>query len=460
MLQRSTGLLDAQREETNSESEEEDDIDIDVGDDDEDPSESDEIDSEDDGDEDANTDPNESVADHAVDAKADRNTPALEDDTDAPADSSDVLTGRLEDDESEDSEADDDADDSDSDVLDVATSPVDLRLLLEDSFTQADENADIRLLDEDEASSGSAVGAIEGPEHAPWPDLPADIHVLPATDSPPVDSNKDSSVSVHGGLTPSLPQPASPSFLAHSPAPPARNRRPVRPVETSSLQKTMDPDVNDDEFEAASDHDERDHELDVEMEDNDSFDSDSEDDGLLADADIPIEELLKRYGYPDLAPKSQTADKSDLTGVENAGSFAYEDLVKAADVDGSLLDQHLADEKAGFMIEGKRHRRQRSVWTPEDNPAPPPKRPKIEIVEEESDHTVEMTPSVSESESESVDEELPLEEAVDDDAGPKIRPPFLLRGTLRPYQHVGLEWLANLYSNQMNGILADEMGLG
>ncbi|CAD6968538.1 unnamed protein product [Tilletia controversa] len=43
---------------------------------------------------------------------------------------------------------------------------------------------------------------------------------------------------------------------------------------------------------------------------------------------------------------------------------------------------------------------------------------------------------------------------------PKVRIPFLLRGTLRPYQHVGLDWLANLYSNQVNGILADEMGLG
>jgi helicase SWR1 len=38
--------------------------------------------------------------------------------------------------------------------------------------------------------------------------------------------------------------------------------------------------------------------------------------------------------------------------------------------------------------------------------------------------------------------------------------PSLLRGTLREYQHEGLDWLANLYSNHRNGILADEMGLG
>lgn len=55
-----------------------------------------------------------------------------------------------------------------------------------------------------------------------------------------------------------------------------------------------------------------------------------------------------------------------------------------------------------------------------------------------------------------------------DTKGTKIQPisqiktpvPFLLRGTLREYQHYGLDWLAGLYVNQTNGILADEMGLG
>ncbi|KAL7752883.1 swr1 complex component [Sorochytrium milnesiophthora] len=42
----------------------------------------------------------------------------------------------------------------------------------------------------------------------------------------------------------------------------------------------------------------------------------------------------------------------------------------------------------------------------------------------------------------------------------KTEVPFLLRGSLREYQHVGLDWLASLYENNLNGILADEMGLG
>lgn len=44
--------------------------------------------------------------------------------------------------------------------------------------------------------------------------------------------------------------------------------------------------------------------------------------------------------------------------------------------------------------------------------------------------------------------------------GPRTPIPSLLRGTLRVYQHEGLDWLANLYANGRNGILADEMGLG
>ncbi|KAF2638426.1 helicase swr1 [Massarina eburnea CBS 473.64] len=43
---------------------------------------------------------------------------------------------------------------------------------------------------------------------------------------------------------------------------------------------------------------------------------------------------------------------------------------------------------------------------------------------------------------------------------PRTEIPSLLRGTLREYQHDGLDWLANLYESETNGILADEMGLG
>ncbi|KAK6340441.1 swr1 complex component [Orbilia blumenaviensis] len=49
---------------------------------------------------------------------------------------------------------------------------------------------------------------------------------------------------------------------------------------------------------------------------------------------------------------------------------------------------------------------------------------------------------------------------VGDHREPKTPISSLLRGTLREYQHFGLDWLVNLYNNGTNGILADEMGLG
>lgn len=38
--------------------------------------------------------------------------------------------------------------------------------------------------------------------------------------------------------------------------------------------------------------------------------------------------------------------------------------------------------------------------------------------------------------------------------------PFLLHGSLREYQQIGVDWLASLHKKHLNGILADETGLG
>jgi len=77
---------------------------------------------------------------------------------------------------------------------------------------------------------------------------------------------------------------------------------------------------------------------------------------------------------------------------------------------------------------------------------------------------VETTPSISQPDAK--DTALQFSPTTTPEATPQPQPvvktpiPFLLRGTLREYQHYGLDWLAGLYSNHTNGILADEMGLG
>lgn len=37
--------------------------------------------------------------------------------------------------------------------------------------------------------------------------------------------------------------------------------------------------------------------------------------------------------------------------------------------------------------------------------------------------------------------------------------PFLLKHTLREYQHIGLDWLVTMHDRKLNGILADEVGI-
>ncbi|KAL4917070.1 SNF2 family N-terminal domain-containing protein [Aspergillus aurantiobrunneus] len=80
---------------------------------------------------------------------------------------------------------------------------------------------------------------------------------------------------------------------------------------------------------------------------------------------------------------------------------------------------------------------------------------------EASPATIATKPSEPESVS---SYEAPVEKHAQTSESPapglKTPVPRLLRGTLREYQHFGLDWLAGLYTNHINGILADEMGLG
>jgi helicase SWR1 len=282
--------------------------------------------------------------------------------------------------------------------------------------------------------------------------------------------------------------------------PRSKRQRAKRLVASSATPDADDPDAGDIEFkvEQTSDIDEKDHEMDVEMEGDDADDADSEDDGLLADANLPIEELLRRYGYemPGAAgnnghveTKAEPAKKGDdaippmsAVDVDMADQTLVDAALPAASsneeatTDRTLVEGPRPPASPQPVVEGKRQRRVRAVWTPEDNPPPPPKKPKVQVItakgeieteviepEEEEDGS-EPAFTSSEEESDEEEEEGDADEVMDEDKEPadpnRLRAPFLLRGTLRPYQHAGLEWLASLYSNNMNGILADEMGLG
>ncbi|KAL8204879.1 hypothetical protein R6Q57_010502 [Mikania cordata] len=97
-------------------------------------------------------------------------------------------------------------------------------------------------------------------------------------------------------------------------------------------------------------------------------------------------------------------------------------------------------------------------------------------VQDVSLDVVEIHPEKEDKEDQMVDEDGDNEDRIADAAAAarsaqptgntflttKVRTkhPFLLKFSLREYQHIGLDWLVTMYEKRLNGILADEMGLG
>ncbi|GAA6008760.1 hypothetical protein JCM11491_003425 [Sporobolomyces phaffii] len=138
---------------------------------------------------------------------------------------------------------------------------------------------------------------------------------------------------------------------------------------------------------------------------------DSEMAGLQDDAEMPIEELMKKYGYG-----GGEAEQANIEEPATNGGTKEDSPI----VNGDAKEESDAGEAS-------------------------------EKEEEEEEEEKEVA---DEHEQEEEREASPLVKAV------HLQPPFLLRATLRPYQQAGLEWLASLYAGGVNGVLADEMGLG
>ncbi|KAL5483199.1 SWR1 [Sanghuangporus weigelae] len=94
-----------------------------------------------------------------------------------------------------------------------------------------------------------------------------------------------------------------------------------------------------------------------------------------------------------------------------------------------------------------------------DQPAQTPTEDKVEDQESSDEGVAEASESESEWEAPPELQSYAVVR-VKWEPGSKVLSPLLLRGTLRPYQQSGLEWLVSLHNNETNGILADEMGLG
>ena len=99
--------------------------------------------------------------------------------------------------------------------------------------------------------------------------------------------------------------------------------------------------------------------------------------------------------------------------------------------------------------------------SPETDPNTDGRSPRSQSPRTSDTKPSEVSASASEAAAVQVEEHVQISRSSSPPTtGGKTEIPFLLRGTLREYQHYGLDWLAGLYANGTNGILADEMGLG
>lgn len=207
------------------------------------------------------------------------------------------------------------------------------------------------------------------------------------------------------------------------------------PSSTNSANNELEDDMEFEQGNSCSDDDEETISKEEDQEANESGDHVNEIDNLESDAQIPINELLSRFGYTNEALESD--DKTEYTTAddetENNDSDENEESSSETEDD--------VEEHAEIGIQY--------------------------LIEQNNETTNDLIDTNS---SESNKEITDIVAAAAESIQPKgntlssvqviTKVPFLLKYQLREYQHIGLDWLVAMFEKNLNGILADEMGLG
>ena len=205
------------------------------------------------------------------------------------------------------------------------------------------------------------------------------------------------------------------------------------------------------------DSDDDEETIEKEEEQNEEKNHDREINELENEADVPIEELLKKY-YPDQFGDIEVEKKKEKSPEKE--DEPKEDGEKCEAPESEIKDE-TEEVKEEPLDENSRSRRKRKPINIEEVEA------KIKAEEEESKaESSEAEPAADKTEEDKLEEYASLAATFQptgntlDTTTVKTKVPFLLRHTLREYQHIGLDWMVSLFERSLNGILADEMGLG
>lgn len=157
------------------------------------------------------------------------------------------------------------------------------------------------------------------------------------------------------------------------------------------------------------------------------------------DKDAPDATTAEEDDVDEVDEVSLIPDPSQVNGISTP-SLIEELLDTVGAVDTDMKDLQATEDDALVDIASRDRSSQPTPETGDTKPSEPESASSIDLHHSSRQHTHSATPQPS--------------------SYLKTPVPFLLRGTLREYQHYGLDWLAGLYANNTNGILADEMGLG
>ncbi|XP_048751446.2 helicase domino-like isoform X4 [Ostrea edulis] len=270
-------------------------------------------------------------------------------------------------------------------------------------------------------------------------------------------------------------------------------------------------DAGDEEFKPIKE-DESDDEETIEKEEaeQDQLNTKAELDALQKESELPIEELLKTL--PKEVLENPVPIPSDVLNEEEEKDSEFKAIEDEKDEEDTIAEQEEQEKKIDYSKELTDLQDESEMTMEElyqkyagayDSDFEMPEEEEEDSEEEDSEEEEEESEEEEEEEEESMGEDNPEKDDVGleflaqkdndsksqgdyDQEGPgkeindiaaqaqslqpkgytletttvKTAVPFLLKHTLREYQHVGLDWLATMYEQRLNGILADEMGLG
>ncbi|KAG8223943.1 hypothetical protein J437_LFUL003751 [Ladona fulva] len=228
--------------------------------------------------------------------------------------------------------------------------------------------------------------------------------------------------------------------------------------EVEKMEESVSEKGGDEEFKA-SDKDDSDDEETIQKEEDEEgeVDHQQELDDLKAENEMSIEELMRKYSSlpDDKASDEQSAESKNAS----SGSEESEEEMDEDDGEEVAEEDEEDDEEEGSEME-----EEEEEGSEVENES---QEIGLKSLLDDAENATKDEPSGT---NEDAGKEITDVAAMAESFQPKgntlsstsvvTKIPFLLKHTLREYQHIGLDWLVTMHDRKLNGILADEMGLG